>query len=295
MEKYLEQKRFNLISEFKRIEASYNNKVPSEIGQKHEKVFRKFLNDIFPYYDSFKGTVFGKSCDFVLADKNFHPRFEAEDDDQYYDVVTSLVDTVIELKGIIQKNEIEKGLEQCKQIKSYSKKFPLSDSINFLRMDDTFLGSWMYVFLIYHALIFRKGNYEVLITYLEKKFNSIETIEEKIIEFFKLPDVIFVVETNVLLLKNWKFFCYHEEIEKGVFLLVKKIEEFKKIYLFNTKLVAFRNILNKHFVDNWHKCWFIDIKLVLWAKINNWREIIKKVNEYKQIYELLGINGHYDD
>ena len=28
------------------------------------------FNDFFPYDDAFKGSIFGKSCDFILADKS---------------------------------------------------------------------------------------------------------------------------------------------------------------------------------------------------------------------------------
>ena len=293
MEKYLEQKRLNLLREFNRIETSYNNRVPSEISEKYEKVFRKFLNDIFPYYDSFKGTVFGKSCDFVLADKNFHPRFEAEDDDQYYDVVTSLVDTVIELKGYVQKSEIAKGIEQAAQIKSYTKRFPLSDVTNYLHRYEHYLAGYMHLFMIYHVLVFRKGNYAVFFKYLEEKFAAIETIATKLQAFFYLPDIVFIVESNTLFQKDWKSLCFREVKDKGVLFFVKKIEEFKKTYALNADLVAFRNLLWHHFVNNPHRCLVFDGKLFNWAKEQNWNKRIQEITEAKGVEALLSTKGFY--
>lgn len=289
MEKYLIQKLNDLKNGFKRVENAYKNKVPNEIGQKHEKVFRDFLNDVFPYYDSFKGTIFNKSCDFVLANKFYHPKFES-DDGQYYDVITSLVDTVIELKGTVQKSEIETGLAQCKQIKTYYKKYPMSDLINSFWLDDTFLGSWIHSFLIYHILVFRKGNYVIFLNHIYNKFQQIISIKQKIKEFFKLPDIIFVVESNVLLLKNWQNFCY-QACEQGIWLLAKKIEEYLHIYQLKNTLIALKNELNKNFVNKEHKCFIVDHSLIKIRK--KWIEqIVPQLDSFEKVVKYLNLKTY---
>lgn len=289
MEKYLNTKLQDLKTGFQGIKEGYNNKSPNERGQKYEKIFRRFLNDIFPYYDSFKGTVFNKSCDFVLAYKLYHPRF-GSDDEQYYDVITSLVDTVIELKGTVQKSEIESGLDQCKKIKTYYKKYPMSDITGALELDNTYLGSWVHNFLIHHILVFREGNYKVFLNHIDNEFKKIISLKEKIEEFFKLPDIIFVIESNVLLLKDWKNFCYHI-CEQGIWLLAKKIEEYLRIYQLKNTLVILRNKLNKNFVNKEHAAFIVDWSL--WNEKDQWlKQIVPQLDSFEKVVKYLNLKTY---
>lgn len=205
MKNFLNDLRERLVADLKSVSKS-NFTVATDIGEEREKIFRKFLNDIFPYYDAFKGNVFGESCDFVLADKHYHPRFNTKslNSDRYYQVICSLVDTVIDLKGMANSQQIEKGIEQATKIKAFSKKEAFF-SILTSGSDNKFFGFYEKR-LIKHVLVFINGSSKNYLDYVyknvSKNLSSLnnEAAFKKILD---LPDALLFLESNSFLIKRY--------------------------------------------------------------------------------------------
>lgn len=198
------------------------SKKPTVVGQTREKHFREFINDIFPYYDAFKGNVFGKNCDFVLADNSKHPRFNSLSDyNNYSRVITSLVDVIIDLKGEFTKQNLLQGLEQAKTIKSFQKNKvhnpnfceKLIGKKYFWKEGGGIIQDWDEETIPF-GLVFAKGKGEkskifwetLLIKYISfagltempQKITRFYITNENIEKFYKLPDFIYFIEDDLL-------------------------------------------------------------------------------------------------
>ena len=228
------------------------SKNPTVMGQTREKLFRQFINDIFPYYDAFKGDVFGKNCDFVLADKNEHPRFDTlADYKNYATVVSSLVDTVLDLKGDCTSRNIKEGIAQAFTTKSKIRKDTIRKVFN--HEDNNLI--YIIKKIIRHGLIFVKGpdfNKTVLNTLLKEletvkgdgKIN-IDIDDTNFEKFYKLPDFFYSIETDEIIVVEKSlepkitFFK-----EAGILILVMFLEKFSN-ERDNTKL---RNHLTQEII-----------------------------------------------
>ncbi len=250
-----------LVADLKSVSKS-NFTVGTDIGEEREKIFRKFLNNIFPYYDAFKGNVFGESCDFVLADKHYHPQFNAIslNSDRYYQVICSLVDTVIDLKGIANSQQIEKGIEQGIKIKAFSKKKAFRSTFRFSSKNN-FIDFYNKK-IIKHVLVFISGNSKNYLDYLNKNiYKNFSALDDAVIfkKAINLPDMVFFLETNTLLIKQYEpkkakaCFLYFELTMKDqpTFWFVLLIEQYKTS-INGLILSLFPNFLeNRRFPIHW--------------------------------------------
>lgn len=183
-------------------------------GNQKETHFRRFLQDIFPYYDAFKGNVFGKSCDFVLANNREHPRFDSLSTPGFVPhVMPTIVDTIIELKGSFNTKELKIGVEQANVIKSHLQK-NIKQAIS-ISSGTRCLDFWTKL-TIKHGLIFAQGKFNAKLffsfledhidfseTSLEKRTTNSKTIfklnNQEIEAFYKLPDFFYFVEDDTFI------------------------------------------------------------------------------------------------
>lgn len=254
MKNFLNDLRERLVADLKSVSKS-NFTVATDIGEEREKIFRKFLNDIFPYYDAFKGNVFGESCDFVLADKHYHPRFNTKslNSDRYYQVICSLVDTVIDLKGMANSQQIEKGIEQATKIKAFSKKESFRSTFRF-DLENNFIDFYNKKF-IKHVLVFISGNSKNYFDYLNKNIYKNFSALDDVVVFKKaidLPDMVFFLEKNTLLIKQYEpkkpkmcFLYFELTMDHQPTLFFSMLIEIYKKTINGSKLILFQNFIEE--------------------------------------------------
>lgn len=245
---------------------SYGEKNPTDVAIVRETKLRAFLKDFFPYYYFLKGSVFGKSCDFVLTNNKTHPLFETISKSTGYSPIsiTSEVDAIIELKGQYQEQELEAALKQAFQIKSFTKSHDfLNEKLRSLLLKDEKVNTFSISdicdkILIKHGVIFLKGKFQKkqffkkIKSYLcenlnkyEERWNSFEGNKSReklrvnildnigIEKFYKLPDFFLFFEENIIVFvdkqSSWSGFGFMHNItflEDGITHLIAKIEDF---------------------------------------------------------------------
>ena len=242
---------------------------PTDKATLREQYFREFITDLFPYYDALKGNINGKSCDFVLADKD-HPKYDSTPN-YYHSVITSLVDTVIDLKGNVNKQEFSKGWEQSFNVKN---KIRFAQTRGVFQSADVHLN-YFNPAMIAHGIVFIKGRLDKVLKYLiEKIFPSateqkdLKLNEKNIENYYKSPDFFYSIEENeIILLDKTNIFPYSEtkeqyqkksfgifkiKGEKAIFFLVYLLEKFSNMRD-NTKMREnYKWEFIKQLSDNYH-------------------------------------------
>lgn len=237
-----------------------NKHAPTDKATLREQYFRKFIIDLFPHYDAFKGNINGKSCDFVLADKD-HPKYNSTPN-YYHTVFTSLVDTVIDLKGKVNKPEFNKGWEQSFRVKSKIREAKTRNVPEIFNVGLNYLNS----LIIAHGIVFIKGKLDIVLKHLIEKISPSNT-EKKYLElnaknieyFYKSPDFFYSIEENeIIWLDKTNIFPYSEikEQYQKKSLRIFKIKGKHALVLFVYLLEIFSNMRDGMKMWTWYQSEF---------------------------------------